>query len=960
MLFKNLLKTFTIITILTINLFAQQTGWFYNIQNGLLNPVQITVPPDDISSILTWDSQQASQIPIYFGITTSNIPTDGTYDKLDVSSCTDEFNSAEQIWSSNSGFRFSSQTQTQGSVIVVFLNNTSVFPPGIGEPEALTPLAAYNNKIVVAPPTGESSQDQNPNTVIYFNGTNYSNRGFYWTVNQYADPNDIDFPSNGDLYFNFQNAAVHELGHLIGMSHDPVEGNIMYPPSFNDLSFWSIGKNDQEALDLLWQITPVCNTCAPSAPQNFSVSVSGQNTILTWSTYTDQSAWGLQIFKNGQPYGNWIQTTQTSFTDANAINSLPATYKISAFNNNGASYSNLINVFTSPSTISYYTSWSGVVYVNSNVVVNSGTELQINPGTKVFFNSGPGFEFTVNGNLSIEGMAGYPVIFTSNSPNPTPGNWGTLSINGSGAKGSNLSYANIQYGTEVDITNANNVTIQNCNITNSSMHGLNFNGSTGSAINNVIENTNTAHGIVVQNSANVTCTGNVIKKTNLNHSGVGIYFGGGGTGIVAQNDIEGFSWGICAIWGSSPTSHNVNYPAKNNRITNCYVGLEVYYSSNPTFGIPTPGDTYGRNSIYGNTSNAAIGLSYSNYPSSVYGCYNYWGYPLNTSLFSVGSGSSFNYAPYEQTDPWSGYPLPSIKQQVPVVSPGDNKLENQIASAQNVVNAPGSSIGVAVVADSLFTGIDLISSNKFSEAKDFFVAYLKNHPDNQAAYTYLYNCADSSTTPDIINYFSSLPSKASKEQKLLLSYLYLKEGNIDLAKKVNDKIIAENQNTPLGVRAKLNNFYIALYNNNDVNTASSLLNEVENESSLSTPVEIATAEDDYNVYGNMLAANSGSTLPKIQQKTEEIQKPTSYSLLQNYPNPFNPTTMISYQVPNDGFVTLKIYDMLGREVKTLVNEFKSQGKYSVTFDASHLASGVYFYQLKSGNYASIKKMILLK
>ncbi|PJB00437.1 MAG: hypothetical protein CO128_00590, partial [Ignavibacteriales bacterium CG_4_9_14_3_um_filter_30_11] len=67
----------------------------------------------------------------------------------------------------------------------------------------------------------------------------------------------------------------------------------------------------------------------------------------------------------------------------------------------------------------------------------------------------------------------------------------------------------------------------------------------------------------------------------------------------------------------------------------------------------------------------------------------------------------------------------------------------------------------------------------------------------------------------------------------------------------------------------------------------------------------------------------------------------SYDLAQNYPNPFNPSTVIKYQLPEQGFVTLKIYDILGREVKTLVNEFKSKGRYSINFNAGNLASGVY-------------------
>jgi len=91
-----------------------------------------------------------------------------------------------------------------------------------------------------------------------------------------------------------------------------------------------------------------------------------------------------------------------------------------------------------------------------------------------------------------------------------------------------------------------------------------------------------------------------------------------------------------------------------------------------------------------------------------------------------------------------------------------------------------------------------------------------------------------------------------------------------------------------------------------------------------------------------------------------IKSPDKYSLSQNYPNPFNPSTVIKYGIPNNGLVTLKIYDILGREVATLVNKFEKAGVYTVNFYASKLASGIYIYRIVSGNFISTKKMILLK
>ena len=93
--------------------------------------------------------------------------------------------------------------------------------------------------------------------------------------------------------------------------------------------------------------------------------------------------------------------------------------------------------------------------------------------------------------------------------------------------------------------------------------------------------------------------------------------------------------------------------------------------------------------------------------------------------------------------------------------------------------------------------------------------------------------------------------------------------------------------------------------------------------------------------------------------------PTNFSLSQNYPNPFNPSTTIKYSIPTAGAqnvvpVQLKIFDVLGKEVATLINEVKPAGNYSVSFKAENLASGIYMYTLKAGDFFDTKKMIYLK
>ncbi len=93
---------------------------------------------------------------------------------------------------------------------------------------------------------------------------------------------------------------------------------------------------------------------------------------------------------------------------------------------------------------------------------------------------------------------------------------------------------------------------------------------------------------------------------------------------------------------------------------------------------------------------------------------------------------------------------------------------------------------------------------------------------------------------------------------------------------------------------------------------------------------------------------------------ENVEIPVMFSLSQNYPNPFNPTTVINYSIPEVTNVKLKVFDMLGREIKTLVNKEQNAGNYNIQFDASNLSSGVYFYRIEAGSFVASKKLLLLK
>ncbi len=128
---------------------------------------------------------------------------------------------------------------------------------------------------------------------------------------------------------------------------------------------------------------------------------------------------------------------------------------------------------------------------------------------------------------------------------------------------------------------------------------------------------------------------------------------------------------------------------------------------------------------------------------------------------------------------------------------------------------------------------------------------------------------------------------------------------------------------------------------------------------LDTTIALTSLIDIHDYFGNAPDIGAKEYNPTVSVKNKQ-KAVYFYRLQQNYPNPFNPSTNIEFQIANFGFVTLKIYDVLGREIETLVNEEKSPGRYEVKFSASNLASGLYFYRITSGNFSETKKMLLLK
>jgi hypothetical protein len=115
--------------------------------------------------------------------------------------------------------------------------------------------------------------------------------------------------------------------------------------------------------------------------------------------------------------------------------------------------------------------------------------------------------------------------------------------------------------------------------------------------------------------------------------------------------------------------------------------------------------------------------------------------------------------------------------------------------------------------------------------------------------------------------------------------------------------------------------------------------------------------------GDLVAVGAGGTILVYSELTgveNTKNNPAAFSVAQNYPNPFNPSTRIRYSIPHSSSVSIKVYDLIGNEIQTLVNEEKPGGSYEITWNAYDLPSGVYFYQIRAGEFFQTNKMLLLK
>lgn len=310
-----------------------------------------------------------------------------------------------------------------------------------------------------------------------------------------------------------------------------------------------------------------------------------------------------------------------------------------------------------------------------------------------------------------------------------------------------------------------------------------------------------------------------------------------------------------------------------------------------------------------------------------------------------------------------------------------DSLGNQSYFLNNVSHAHGMEIKDSILFVASFHNLLLLNLSSASIIASIYVSgseYLGHIAIDSTNYVYitdwsarkLFRININDQTTMMLHTFTQIPVGISYEEnnnRLILLTLTdnasilaynLAGGNIDT-------VISTNIDDPDAICKDLNgNYYLTSFSENIVYRF--------NGDFSSSPEIISTGHGGpsgicYNITDNIIGVTNYNfnTISLIQLDPNNVEfdinfEPADYILFQNYPNPFNPSTTVSFSIPLESFVTLKVYDVLGNDIATLVNEEKSAGSYEVRFDGAGLPSGIYFYQLKADSYSATKKMLLLK
>lgn len=580
--------------------------------------------------------------------------------------------------------------------------------------------------------------------------------------------------------------------------------------------------------------------------------------------------------------------------------------------------------------ISTNTTWSDNKYVSGNIIVNSGVTLTISPNTYLFFNNGS--SLIVNGTLTAIGNAINKITFDGNG---TTGSWGGIIFN-SGSSGS-IEYCNISHAT-TGITCSSTLPMIRYNTISNNTTGISV-SSVGTVSNEISYNTiqdNTSRGINLAYSSpkiyNNTISNNAYYgistynsspylsgNTITGHSSSGLNFSYYSSARLVPWNAYGYYWSA----GNNIIKDNFGYGISSSYWSNLYLGSYPYG---------------GYNCINDNTVKEMTAA----YNCTILAQSNWWGTTSPNSSDIYAYQSTVDYSLPLQTDPCLGIENISIDSNNPIIL---SKQNNGLTDLDNAYK--------------------LQLEGRFGEAIALYDSYINvNSTDSKSALALVRidECYKLSGSEGAVTYLdNTIKTKANKNNELDVVSHELKNQYLIQDKKYEEAVNNFNElakkfktNKDVEKHSLFNAGYVYLKYLNDYKKATEKFAELAEK----YPADELVSESEY-LLGN-LDANNQQRLASPNASQSDLPVPTEYALDQNYPNPFNPATTITYELPKNGSVTLKIFDILGNEVKILVNEQKAMGRYTVQFDASSLASGMYVYQLRVNDYTSTKKMLLLK
>jgi parallel beta-helix repeat protein len=623
---------------------------------------------------------------------------------------------------------------------------------------------------------------------------------------------------------------------------------------------------------------------------------------------------------------------------------------------------------------------SGTVNVSSNLTVQNGVTLELGASAHLVFTQGTSLTVASTGRLLVEGTSWGNEVRLMAAEGVT---WGGVVIDHNNT--SQISFCSIE-GADSPLTaySVTTLPISYLSVTNSdfggdaalrfygsspaldniyisggtySWNGIRFaEGSSGSLTNSWVQSCGAGNGIVIQGNSHPLISGNWIQGNHYHgivivsngsaspqitgnyitengrvndvpiYTGVDLY---NSVALFQDNNIYGSNYGIYCETYSSPTSGQSEGSRGHNHIYDNNYGIIAYYGSNPAFGR-TDGE-----GIYVGTCNTISSNVYDNVMANVSSTMcaqvDYWGAvpPDASKIHSY--NNSYVYYSFWQTDQF--------------VCPGGG--EEGIAGSQAVTLQK-----MANSSDYFLQAMNAALKRDYNAAESIYKLIITdsaNEGDRRKALIGLYDLyrmLGKHSMIDLVASYANEDGEVGITASELIYGILAAEGKYSESRQIAVDLATKHSGTEIEKHALIHLVSLGGFAENERVAAASSRNDLVS--------KFGKTMDE-----GLLVALSGASLGS-RKASQQGSITTAEVGLSNYPNPFNPVTTITYHITRAGKVNLKVFDVLGREIATLVNTEKAEGSYTEKFDASRLSSGVYFYQLIAPGVNETRKMLIAK